>query len=60
MKIAQAINLALDTLRQTTDSELTSDNVEIVQIPVSTGTFYKLSHEEVERYLSPTVSEKKE
>jgi proteasome alpha subunit len=59
MKTTQAINLALDTLRQTTDAELTSRNVEIAKIPVSTGIFYKLSSEEVDSHLSPMESEKK-
>jgi len=44
----EAINLALDSLRQATDTELTADNVEIVKIPTSTRIFHKLTQEEKE------------
>ncbi|MFQ5831247.1 MAG: archaeal proteasome endopeptidase complex subunit alpha [Candidatus Thorarchaeota archaeon] len=50
----EATKLALDALRQATDAELTSDNVEIARIPTTTGVFYKLTHDEKEAFLKPS------
>jgi 20S proteasome alpha/beta subunit len=53
MKLEKATALAIDALRQTTDTELTSDNIEIAQISVKTGKFNKLAHSEINSYLTP-------
>ncbi|MFW9918127.1 MAG: archaeal proteasome endopeptidase complex subunit alpha [Candidatus Thorarchaeota archaeon] len=52
LKMPEAIRLALGALRQVTDSELDKENVEIAQIPVKTGKFYRLSYAEIESYLT--------
>jgi proteasome alpha subunit len=56
----QAIKLALDALREATDSELTPDNVEIAKIPTSTRTFHRLTRDEREALLKPSGDEEKE
>ncbi len=48
-----AVSLALDALRQASDTTLSSNNVEIAKIPVATGTFHKLSPDETGAYLGP-------
>ena len=53
MTLKQAVNLALDTLRQATDAVLTSKNVEIATVPIKSGEFNKLSDSEIKTYLSP-------
>jgi len=47
----QAIQLALEALRQATESDLSADNVEIARIPVSTRKFEKLSRSETQAIL---------
>ncbi|NHI83104.1 MAG: archaeal proteasome endopeptidase complex subunit alpha [Candidatus Thorarchaeota archaeon] len=49
--LTHAIKLALDALRQATDSELTADNVEIAKISVETRLFHRLRREEKEEFL---------
>jgi proteasome alpha subunit len=56
MKLQKAIALAIDALRQATDTELTSDNIEIAEITVETGMFRKLSYSEIDKYLTPVES----
>ncbi|MFW9848961.1 MAG: archaeal proteasome endopeptidase complex subunit alpha [Candidatus Thorarchaeota archaeon] len=51
IKIPGAIKLALDALRQVSDSDLNKDTVEIAQIPVKTRKFSRLSDSEIEQYL---------
>ncbi|MFX1368503.1 MAG: archaeal proteasome endopeptidase complex subunit alpha [Promethearchaeota archaeon] len=51
----QAVNLALDSLRQATDAELTADNVEIVKIPVATRQFHRLARKEKEAFLGSST-----
>jgi proteasome alpha subunit len=53
MNLQKAITLAIEALRQASDTELTSDNVEIAKIPVDSGEFYRLTHEEIDGYLTP-------
>lgn len=56
----QAIQLALDALRQATDAELTPDNVEIAKIPVSTREFQKITRKETEAILKPSKTKPSE
>jgi proteasome alpha subunit len=56
MKLQKAIALAIDALRQATDTVLNSDNIEIAEIKVETGKFHKLSHLEIDKYLTPDNS----
>ena len=56
MKLQKAIALAIDALRQATDTVLTSDNIEIAQITVDTGKFHKFSHSDIDKYLTPEGS----
>jgi proteasome alpha subunit len=51
--LKQAITLALETLQETSESELTADIVEIAQIPIKTGTFYKFKDTEIQSLLAP-------
>ncbi len=55
MKLKKVIMLALDALRQATDTEFTADNLEIAVIPVKTSKFKMLTREEREDLLSPTT-----
>jgi proteasome alpha subunit len=57
MKLKKAIHLAIDTLRQATDTDLTSENIEIAQITVDTGKFHKLTYSEIDSFLTPEKSE---
>jgi proteasome alpha subunit len=50
----QAIQLALEALRQATEIGLSADNVEIAKIPVSTRKFEKLSRSETQAILGPS------
>ncbi len=52
LKIPEAIKLALEALRQVTDTDLNKENVEIAQVPIKTGKFYRLSYSEIESYLA--------
>lgn len=56
----QAIHLALDALREATDSELTHDNVEIAKIPTSTRTFQRLTPADTKAILKPPAVKEKE
>jgi proteasome alpha subunit len=58
MSLDEAIELALGSLREATEKELTVDNVEIVKIPVKTRTFEKLSDNEILGFLKPTQPKK--
>ncbi len=58
LKLPAAIKLGLNALRDTTDIELTSDNVEIARIPVKSREFYRLTIEEVQDYLNDGESSK--
>jgi proteasome alpha subunit len=59
LKLPQATTLAVDALRQASDTELTSENVEIARIAVSDGKFYRLTRSEIDSLLTPTKPEKK-
>ncbi|MHA1957960.1 MAG: hypothetical protein ACW968_13645 [Candidatus Thorarchaeota archaeon] len=59
IKIDAAISLALDALRQASDTELDSENVEIAKIPVKTRQFYKLTYSEIDKFLNPAEPAKK-
>jgi proteasome alpha subunit len=58
MSLNDAIDLALGSLHEATEKELTVDNVEIVRIPVETRTFEKLSRDEIKGFLQPTKPKK--
>jgi 20S proteasome alpha/beta subunit len=59
IKTPAAIKLALDALRQASDSELDKDNVEIAKIPIKSRKFTRLSDSEVEKYLAGDEPAKK-
>ncbi|MFW9832418.1 MAG: archaeal proteasome endopeptidase complex subunit alpha [Candidatus Thorarchaeota archaeon] len=58
LSLDEAIEIALGSLREATEKELTADNVEIVKIPVKTRTFEKLSDNEIMGFLKPTRPKK--
>jgi len=60
LKLPQAISLAIEALRQASETELTSENVEITRIAVSDQRFYRLSRVEIDSFLTPAKSEKPE
>ena len=57
--LSDAIKFALGALRETSERDLTGDNVEIAKIPVKTRKFEKLSRDEIEGFLNPPKSSKK-
>jgi proteasome alpha subunit len=56
--LSNAIKIALEALRATSEKDLNSDNVEIAKIPVKTGKFQKLTKDEIDGYLNPKSSKK--
>jgi proteasome alpha subunit len=58
--LTEAVKIALDALRETSEKDLTADNVEIAIIPVKTRKFQKLTSKEIEGYLNPPKTGKKE
>ena len=60
LSLSNAIKIALDALRETSERTLNVDNVEIAKIPVKTGKFQKLTRAEIDRFLNPKTSKKKE
>ena len=54
MSLNDAIEVALGSLREATEKELTVDNIEIVKIPTKTRKFEKLSNDEIASFLQPT------
>ncbi|MFX1262265.1 MAG: archaeal proteasome endopeptidase complex subunit alpha [Promethearchaeota archaeon] len=56
----QAIQLALEALRQATEADLSADNVEIAKIPVSTRKFEKLSRSDTQAILDPSSTKANE
>ena len=56
MSLNAAIELAIGSLRESSEKDLNADNVEIVKISVKTRTFEKLSSSEIKRFLQPTKS----
>jgi proteasome alpha subunit len=58
MSLNDAIELALGSLHEADDKDLTPETVEIVKIPVATRTFQKLSDSEIKSFLQPTKSTK--
>ncbi len=54
MTLKQATNLALDTLRNATDTEFSTENTEIAHIPLKTGEYKKLESNEIDAFLNPT------
>jgi len=58
--LSDAVKIALAALRETSEKDLNSDNVEIAKIPVSTGKFQKLTRNEIEGFLNPPKTSKKE
>jgi len=55
MSLDDAIDLALGSLREATEKDLTEDNLEIVKIPVKTRSFEKLSRKEIKGLLRTTT-----
>ncbi|TFG33006.1 archaeal proteasome endopeptidase complex subunit alpha [Candidatus Thorarchaeota archaeon] len=58
--LSEAIKIALGALRETSEKDLSADNVEIAIIPVKTRKFQKLTSKEIEGYLNPPKTSKKE
>ncbi|MFW9770030.1 MAG: archaeal proteasome endopeptidase complex subunit alpha [Candidatus Thorarchaeota archaeon] len=58
MSLDEAVALALNALRESDETELSADNVEIARIPKSTRTFVKLSMPEIEGFLNPNKTKK--
>ena len=56
MSLDDAIKLAIGSLRETSETTLTADNVEIARIPVKSRTFEKLAVSEIESVLQTTES----
>ena len=56
MSLDDAIKLAIGSLRETSETTLTADNVEIAKIPVKSRTFEKLAVSEIESVLQTTES----
>ncbi|MFW9786295.1 MAG: archaeal proteasome endopeptidase complex subunit alpha [Candidatus Thorarchaeota archaeon] len=56
MSLNDAIELAIDSLREASDKNLTADTIEIAKIPVKSRTFEKLSSSEIEHFLKTTTS----
>ena len=54
--LSDAIKIALGALRETSERDLNSDNVEIAKIPVETGKFHKLTRDEIDGFLNPKPS----
>ncbi len=54
MSLNSAIELALGSLRETSEKDLTADNVEIAKIPVKSRAFEKLSSSKIQGFLQPT------
>lgn len=59
VKLSQAVGVALDALRQASETTLTSENVEIARIAVNDRQFYRFSRSEIDGFLAPPKSEKK-
>ncbi|MHA2148908.1 MAG: archaeal proteasome endopeptidase complex subunit alpha [Candidatus Thorarchaeota archaeon] len=58
MSLNDAIELAIGSLRESSEKSLTADTVEIAKISVKTRTFEKLSSSEIKGFLQPTKSTK--
>ncbi len=58
MSLADATRLALDALRQATETKMTPDNLEIAQIRVSDRKFRKFTRAEIEAILSASPGTK--
>lgn len=56
MSLDDAIRLAIGSLRETSETTLTADNVEIARIPVKSRTFEKLAVSEIKSVLQTTES----
>ena len=54
MTLDGAVKLALGSLRETSEMNLTADNVEIARIPVESRLFEKLTESEIETFLQTT------
>ncbi len=59
MSLNDAIELAIGSLREASEKDLTEDTVEIVKISTKTRTFEKLSGAEIKSFLKPTKPAKK-
>jgi proteasome alpha subunit len=58
--LSDAIRLALSALREATERDLSADNVEIAKIPLATRKFEKLARPEIDMFLNPPKSGKKQ
>ena len=60
MSLDEAINLALTAIKDATDHETTSNNVEIAVIKIDDEKYVKISQEDVQKYLDELVDEEEE
>ena len=60
MSLDEAINLALTAIKDATDHETTSNNVEIAVIKIDDEKYVKISQDEVQKYLDELVDEEEE
>jgi len=58
MRLNDAVELAIGSLRESGEKSLTEDNVEIAKIPVKSRKFEKLSSSEIKAFLQPTKPKK--
>jgi len=58
MSLNDAIDLAIGSLRESSEKDLTEDTVEIAKISKESRTFEKLSSDEIKRFLKPTKPKK--
>jgi proteasome alpha subunit len=54
--LSEAIKIAVNALRESSEKELSADNVEIAKIPVKTRKFEKLTRKQIEGFLNPPKS----
>ena len=60
MSLDEAINLALTAIKDATDHETTSNNVEIAVIKIDDEKYVKIPQDEVQKYLDELVDEEEE
>ncbi len=58
MSMDDALTLALNALRESDETELSTDNVEIAKVPKVDRTFVKLTRDEIDGFLNPAKPKK--
>jgi proteasome alpha subunit len=58
MSMDDAISLALNALRESDETDLSADNVEIAKIPKTNRLFVKLTQDEIDGFLNPAKPKK--